>query len=90
MDVFYLLNTVVTGYQRCPTAARDPNCPTSLFAEGSSSADAVLVPGALPRTLGFASRLQHSPAPRRRKLIGITDGRQDAALQPAHSNSSVE
>jgi hypothetical protein len=64
------------------TSARDRTRLASLSAEGRSSATTALVAGA-PRWMhGGESGL----APHTRKLLGITDNRQDAALQSGHFN----
>ncbi len=64
------------------SAARDRNRLSSLSAEGRSSATTVLV--------GSVLRWMHSPAsrldPLKRKILGFTDNRQDAALQAGHFN----
>lgn len=65
------------------TAAKDRTRLASLSSEGRSSATTVLVSSAL--------RWMHRPDsglkdPERRKLLGFTDNRQDAALQAGHFN----
>jgi hypothetical protein len=64
------------------TAARDRNRLASLSAEGRSSATTVLVASALRWMHGLGSGLE----PFKRKLLGFTDNRQDAALQSGHFN----
>ncbi|HYD51662.1 MAG TPA: DEAD/DEAH box helicase [Gemmatimonadaceae bacterium] len=64
------------------TAARDRNRLASLSAEGRSSATTVLVAGALRWMHGLNSGLDDD----KRKLLGFTDNRQDAALQSGHFN----
>ena len=63
-------------------STRDRNRLASLSAEGRSSATTVLV--------GSALRWMHSEGsgmpPDKRKLLGFTDNRQDAALQSGHFN----
>lgn len=63
-------------------AAKDRNRLASLSAEGRSSATTVLVGSALRWMHGEASGL----AQHKRKLLGFTDNRQDAALQAGHFN----
>jgi len=63
-------------------AAKDRNRLASLSAEGRSSATTVLVGSALRWMHGEASGLDES----KRKLLGFTDNRQDAALQAGHFN----
>lgn len=64
------------------TSARDRNRLASLTAEGRSSATTVLVDSVL--------RWMHRPESRlgahKRKVLGFTDNRQDAALQAGHFN----
>ncbi|WP_437659803.1 DEAD/DEAH box helicase [Sorangium sp. So ce1182] len=71
---------------RCRTtqggAAKDRNRLASLSAEGRSSATTVLVGSVLRWMHGAGSGL----APEKRKLLGFTDNRQDAALQAGHFN----
>jgi superfamily II DNA/RNA helicase len=64
------------------TAARDRNRLASLSAEGRSSATTVLVASALRWMHGPGSGLEAV----KRKLLGFTDNRQDAALQSGHFN----
>jgi len=64
------------------TAARDRNRLASLSAEGRSSATTVLVASALRWMHGFNSGLERF----KRKLLGFSDNRQDAALQSGHFN----
>lgn len=64
------------------TSARDRNRLASLSAEGRSSATTVLVGSALRWMHGEDSGLE----PAKRKLLGFTDNRQDAALQAGHFN----
>jgi superfamily II DNA/RNA helicase len=64
------------------TAARDRNRLASLSAEGRSSATTVLVSSALRWMHGLGSGLDTF----KRKLLGFTDNRQDAALQAGHFN----
>lgn len=63
-------------------AAKDRNRLASLSAEGRSSATTVLVGSALRWMHGEASGL----TAHKRKLLGFTDNRQDAALQAGHFN----
>jgi len=63
-------------------AAKDRNRLASLSAEGRSSATTVLVGSALRWMHGEGSGM----APDKRKLLGFTDNRQDAALQSGHFN----
>lgn len=63
-------------------AARDRNRLASLSAEGRSSATTVLVGSALRWMHGGDSGL----TAHKRKLLGFTDNRQDAALQAGHFN----
>jgi len=63
-------------------AARDRNRLASLSAEGRSSATTVLVGSALRWMHGESSGLDAV----KRKLLGFTDNRQDAALQAGHFN----
>jgi len=63
-------------------AAKDRNRLASLSAEGRSSATTVLVGSALRWMHGEASGLEEA----KRKLLGFTDNRQDAALQAGHFN----
>ncbi|KTE46419.1 MULTISPECIES: DEAD/DEAH box helicase [unclassified Sphingopyxis] len=72
------------GYQ--PAAqARDINKLASLSAEGRSSATTLITAAALDWM-----EQQNSPSDRyRRKLLGFTDNRQDAALQSGHFNDFV-
>lgn len=71
---------------RCGTtqgsAARDRNRLASLSAEGRSSATTVLVASALRWMHGLGSGLEAV----KRKILGFTDNRQDAALQSGHFN----
>jgi superfamily II DNA/RNA helicase len=72
------------GYQPA-SQARDINKLASLSAEGRSSATTLITTAALD----WMERSQ-SPAERdRRKLLGFTDNRQDAALQSGHFNDFV-
>ncbi len=64
------------------SAARDRNRLASLSAEGRSSATTVLTASALRWMHGGRSGLE----PFKRKLLGFTDNRQDAALQAGHFN----
>lgn len=64
------------------SGARDRNRLASLSAEGRSSATTVLVGSALRWMHGSTSGLDVS----KRKLLGFTDNRQDAALQAGHFN----
>jgi superfamily II DNA/RNA helicase len=64
------------------TAAKDRNRLASLSAEGRSSATTVLVNSALRWMHGKDSGLDLP----KRKLLGFTDNRQDAALQAGHFN----
>jgi superfamily II DNA/RNA helicase len=68
--------------ERQATSARDRNRLASLSAEGRSSATTVLVGSALRWMHGEQSGLE----PEKRKLLGFTDNRQDAALQAGHFN----
>jgi len=63
-------------------AARDRNRLASLSGEGRSSATTVLVGSALRWMHGAQSGMD----PFKRKLLGFTDNRQDAALQAGHFN----
>ena len=65
-----------------PSQAREINKLASLSAEGRSSATTLLVSSALRWMNGTASSV---PADKR-KLLGFTDNRQDAALQAGHFN----
>jgi hypothetical protein len=76
-------------FRLCPTCgdqpavqAREINKLASLSAEGRSSATTLLVSSALRWMNGNAASLP----PERRKLLGFTDNRQDAALQAGHFN----
>ncbi|MGP0089679.1 MAG: DEAD/DEAH box helicase [Xanthobacteraceae bacterium] len=69
------------GYQP-PQQAREINKVASLSAEGRSSATTLLVSSALRWMNGSGASL---PA-ERRKVLGFTDNRQDAALQAGHFN----
>jgi hypothetical protein len=60
-----------------PAQAREINKLASLSAEGRSSATTLLVSSALR----WMNRHGESLPPERRKLLGFTDNRQDAALQ---------
>lgn len=72
------------GYQPA-SQARDINKLASLSAEGRSSATTLITATALD----WMERA-HTPATReRRKLLGFTDNRQDAALQSGHFNDFV-
>lgn len=64
------------------TSARDRTRLASLSAEGRSSATTVLVASALRWMHGERSGLEGV----KRKLLGFTDNRQDAALQAGHFN----
>jgi len=64
------------------TSARDRNRLSSLSAEGRSSATTVLVGSVLRWMHGGKSKLDTD----KRKLLGFTDNRQDAALQAGHFN----
>jgi len=64
------------------TSAKDRNRLASLSAEGRSSATTVLVASVLRWMHGNSSGLE----PVKRKLLGFTDNRQDAALQSGHFN----
>jgi hypothetical protein len=63
-------------------ASRDRNRLASLSGEGRSSATTVLVGSALRWMHGAQSGMD----PTKRKLLGFTDNRQDAALQAGHFN----
>src|SRR5438067_12500957 len=65
-----------------PGQAREINKLASLSAEGRSSATTLLVSSALRWMNGVGSSV---PADKR-KLLGFTDNRQDAALQAGHFN----
>jgi hypothetical protein len=65
-----------------PTQAREINKLASLSAEGRSSATTLLVSSALRWMNGAASTVPSA----KRKLLGFTDNRQDAALQAGHFN----
>lgn len=65
-----------------PTQAREINKLASLSAEGRSSATTLLVSSALHWMNGAVNSV---PADKR-KLLGFTDNRQDAALQAGHFN----
>ncbi len=65
-----------------PSQAREINKLASLSAEGRSSATTLLVSSALRWMNGAAGAV---PADKR-KLLGFTDNRQDAALQAGHFN----
>jgi Lhr-like helicase len=65
--------------------AREINKLASLSAEGRSSATTLLISSAL-RWMNRNG--QHLP-PERRKLLGFTDNRQDAALQAGHFNDFI-
>ncbi len=65
-----------------PGAGRDRNRLASLSAEGRSSATTVLVGSALRWMHGPHSHLDAD----KRKVLGFTDNRQDAALQAGHFN----
>lgn len=62
--------------------AREINKLASLSAEGRSSATTLLVSSALR----WMNRNSDALPPERRKLLGFTDNRQDAALQAGHFN----
>lgn len=64
------------------SSAKDRNRLASLSAEGRSSATTVLVGSVLRWLHGKGSGLE----PNKRKLLGFTDNRQDAALQAGHFN----
>ena len=64
------------------SGSRDRNRLASLSAEGRSSATTVLVGSALRWMHGAKSKME----PDKRKLLGFTDNRQDAALQAGHFN----
>jgi superfamily II DNA/RNA helicase len=64
------------------STARDRNRLASLSAEGRSSATTVLVGSTLRWMHGPKSKLDAD----KRKLLGFTDNRQDAALQAGHFN----
>jgi Lhr-like helicase len=65
-----------------PSQAREINKLASLSAEGRSSATTLLVSTALRWMNGVASSVPSD----KRKLLGFTDNRQDAALQAGHFN----
>ncbi len=65
-----------------PPQAREINKLASLSAEGRSSATTLLVSSALR----WMNRNGGALPPERRKLLGFTDNRQDAALQAGHFN----
>jgi Domain of unknown function (DUF1998)/Helicase conserved C-terminal domain len=65
-----------------PIQAREINKLASLSAEGRSSATTLLVSTALRWMNGVASSVPSD----KRKLLGFTDNRQDAALQAGHFN----
>jgi len=65
-----------------PGQAREINKLASLSAEGRSSATTLLVSSALRWMNGQSSALPFE----KRKLLGFTDNRQDAALQAGHFN----
>jgi Lhr-like helicase len=65
-----------------PSQAREINKLASLSAEGRSSATTLLVSTALRWMNGAASSVPSD----KRKLLGFTDNRQDAALQAGHFN----
>jgi Lhr-like helicase len=76
-------------FRLCPTCgdqpavqAREINKLASLSAEGRSSATTLLVSSALR----WMNRNAAALPPERRKLLGFTDNRQDAALQAGHFN----
>src|SRR5262249_47801719 len=58
---------------------------SSLSSEGRSSATTVLTLAALRYLLGEAADLD----PKAKKLLGITDNRQDASLQAGHFNDFI-
>lgn len=64
------------------SAAKDRNRLASLSAEGRSSATTVLASSVLKWMHGPGERLEKH----KRKLLGFTDNRQDAALQAGHFN----
>lgn len=68
------------------TAGRDINRLAGLSAEGRSSATTILVSAILRWMNGPASSMIED---HRRKLLGFTDNRQDAALQAGHFNDFV-
>ena len=63
-------------------AARERSKLAGLTAEGRSSATTLLVSSALE----WMNRADHSVPQDKRKLLGFTDNRQDAALQAGHFN----
>jgi Lhr-like helicase len=69
------------GFQP-PGQAREINKVASLSAEGRSSATTLLVSSALR----WMNRPGSPLSPDKRKLLGFTDNRQDAALQAGHFN----
>lgn len=79
-------------YRFCPhcghqpaTQARDINKLASLSAEGRSSATTLITTAALD----WMERGETPAERHRRKLLGFTDNRQDAALQSGHFNDFV-
>jgi hypothetical protein len=66
-----------------PGQAREINKVAGLSAEGRSSATTLLVSS----TLRWMNGPGHGLQPDRRKLLGFTDNRQDAALQAGHFNN---
>jgi hypothetical protein len=68
-----------------PAQAREINKLASLSAEGRSSATTLLVSSAIR----WMNRNGRDLAPERRKLLGFTDNRQDAALQAGHFNDFI-
>jgi Lhr-like helicase len=68
-----------------PAQAREINKLASLSAEGRSSATTLLVSSAIR----WMNRHGKDLPPERRKLLGFTDNRQDAALQAGHFNDFI-
>lgn len=68
-----------------PSGARDINKLAGLSAEGRSSATTLITATALD----WMERAQVPEQEHRRKLLGFTDNRQDAALQAGHFNDFI-
>ena len=68
-----------------PSQARDINKLAGLSAEGRSSATTLITTAALD----WMDRANEPAALHRRKLLGFTDNRQDAALQSGHFNDFI-
>lgn len=68
-----------------PTQARDINKLAGLSAEGRSSATTLITSA----VLDWMERMGEPTEAHRRKLLGFTDNRQDAALQSGHFNDFI-